>query len=113
MMSELSKLARDTANRNRAARWPEDLDSAEDILEELADEIERLQAIIDKLPKTADGVPVVPGMRLWSSYNNGRDVTGFSTCDGRLVEIIFKDGFDRCTWAHYSTREAVQKAREA
>ncbi len=27
--------------------------------------IERLQAIIDKLPKTADGVPVVPGMILF------------------------------------------------
>jgi hypothetical protein len=27
---------------------------------------EELQAIVDKLPKTADGVPVVPGMRLWS-----------------------------------------------
>lgn len=30
-------------------------------------EIKRLQAIVDKLPKTADGVPVVPGMVLYSS----------------------------------------------
>jgi len=28
-------------------------------------EVEQLQAIIDKLPKTADGVPMVPGMRVW------------------------------------------------
>ena len=30
-------------------------------------EINSLQAIVDKLPKTADGVPVVPGMVLYSS----------------------------------------------
>ena len=28
-------------------------------------EVERLQAIVDKLPTTADGVPVVPGMMLY------------------------------------------------
>ena len=33
--------------------------------EEVLAEIERLKAIVDKLPKTADGVPVVPGMRVW------------------------------------------------
>lgn len=30
-------------------------------LEWAADEIERLRCIVDKLPKTEDGVPVVPG----------------------------------------------------
>jgi len=28
-------------------------------------EIEKLQAIVARLPKTADGVPVVPGMDVW------------------------------------------------
>lgn len=28
-------------------------------------ELERLQAIVDQLPKTIDGVPVLPGMVLW------------------------------------------------
>ena len=32
-------------------------------LRSAADEIERLQAIVDKLPVTADGVPVVPGAK--------------------------------------------------
>jgi len=32
---------------------------------EQADEIERLRAIVAKLPKTKDGVPVVPGMMVW------------------------------------------------
>ena len=31
----------------------------------LEGERERLQAIVDKLPKTADGVPAVPGMRVF------------------------------------------------
>ena len=31
----------------------------------LRNQLARLQAIVDKLPKTADGVPVVPGMRLY------------------------------------------------
>jgi hypothetical protein len=26
---------------------------------------DELQAIVDKLPKTADGVPITPGMKLW------------------------------------------------
>ena len=29
---------------------------------------ERLRAIVDKLPKTADGVPVVPGMRTFDIF---------------------------------------------
>ena len=28
-------------------------------------ELKRLRAIVDNLPKTADGVPVTPGMTLW------------------------------------------------
>ena len=38
------------------------------LLSDAADEIERLQAIIDKLPKTADGVPIVPGMIAWCHH---------------------------------------------
>lgn len=32
---------------------------------ELEQKVERLRGVVDKLPKTADGVPIVPGMRLW------------------------------------------------
>ena len=75
-------------------------------------EIERLRAIVDRLPTTADGVPVVPGMRLWTSYNSGRDVSGFEVnSDGNLTCLHFRDGgFDRCVWAHYSSREAADAA---
>ena len=75
-------------------------------------EIERLRAIVDRLPTTADGVPVMPGMRLWTSYNSGRDVSGFEVnSDGNLTCLHFRDGgFDRCVWAHYSSREAADAA---
>ena len=33
--------------------------------EQLIDEIDRLRAIVDKLPKTADGVAMVPGDAIW------------------------------------------------
>lgn len=38
--------------------WP--MPRVGDELREAADEIERLQAIVERLPKTADGMPVVP-----------------------------------------------------
>jgi len=42
-----------------------DLDLAKTEIAGQDREIKRLQAIVDKLPKTSDGVPVVPGMMLW------------------------------------------------
>jgi len=44
---------------------------ATDRLAAAAVEIERLRAIVDKLPKTEDGVPVVPGLREAAGGNNG------------------------------------------
>lgn len=40
----------------------------------LRKEIDRLQAIVALLPKTADGVPITPGMRLW--YSNAAGEVG-------------------------------------
>lgn len=69
-----------------------------------------LKAIVDKLPKTADAVPIVPGMRLYAPYNNGRTNTGFQLHNGQLTCLYFDDGFDRCVWSQYSTREAAEAA---
>jgi hypothetical protein len=41
------------------------LDSDHDSPNEVREAIERLQGIVDKLPKTMDGVLVMPGMTLW------------------------------------------------
>ena len=88
----------------------------------LAEEVERLRA---KLPKTADGVPVVPGMTLWHPPSDDLDIDG----------TIFHSPACRCwagpvhpwlihcgTGAHshagpvdvreyYSTREAAEAAK--
>lgn len=40
------------------------------ILLEAADALMRLKMIVDHLPETADGVPIVPGMMLWN--HNGQ-----------------------------------------
>ncbi len=46
----------------QAAEWT---NKPHRLVYDLCGEIERLQATVAKLPKTADGVPVVPGMKLW------------------------------------------------
>ncbi len=72
-------------------------------LQGAADELERLQGIVDKLPKTADGVPVVPGARVWQTpadwYGVHISMNAGSYC-GTLPE-----------WNEvYSTREAAKAA---
>ena len=81
-------------------------------------EIRELRAIVDKLPVTADGVPVVPGedtVWRWSS------ILGWVECqietsepeDGGweyvLCTSLIGGGVDSC----YSTREAAEAAKEA
>ena len=85
--------------------------------------VERLQAIVDRLPKTKDGVYVVPGEdTVWAC--------GFFGATGRLVpcaeareyeislydlgpenelEYVMSDQVGKC----YSTRAAAEAAREA
>lgn len=58
-------------------------------------EVERLQAIVDKLPKTADGVPVVPGMVVWKS-----------NCEPTNVGMLLGTWVCQC----YSTHEAAEAA---
>ena len=68
------------------------------------DELERLRAIVDKLPKTADGVPVVPGLdNVW--VKNGPNVRpSESMTTWRLLQV-------RRSYC-YSTREAAEAAKQ-
>lgn len=78
-------------------------------------EIEWLQAIVDKLLTTADGVPVLPGMNLWAVDLDGGVYQW-------LVEVVSTDGRLRGVFHHvsnecdasrcYSTREAAEEAKE-
>jgi hypothetical protein len=68
-------------------------------------EIERLRAIVDRLPKTKDGVPIIPCVdSVWHP-----DFTGSGTAKecGRAYWACYMRKIDEC----YSTREAAEAAR--
>ena len=50
--------------------------------------IDRLRSIVNQLPKTADGVPIIPGMTLWATweYLFGRIATRSFCCE--FIESI-------------------------
>jgi len=92
------------------------------LLTAAADLIERQQRVIDALPTTADGVPVVPGMTLYEVFHwNGKAqsephelprITGFSVDgDGQISSVMFTNGFSSALGWLYSTRAAAEKAR--
>jgi len=87
-------------------------------IRDAAAELERLEAIVAKLPVTADGVPVVPGERFWAEVPEGRprneyliiksdpigiDCPRFHRPAGSIAII-----HEEC----YSTRKAAEEARE-
>jgi len=73
------------------------------LLKQAAAEIERLQAIVDELPKTADGVPVVPGMAVYRRDIGQAHVSVFS-----MGEVHFSGGPTTHVDSCYSTREAAE-----
>ena len=81
---------------------------------QLVAKIERLQAIVDTLPKTADGVPIHPGMTLFDKDGfSDTKVTGFQvSVSGELLCLYSPNGFDAICSGYYSTREAAEKASE-
>jgi len=85
--------------------------------DEAADEIERLQSLVDRLPKTADGVPVRPGDQIW--FHKGIDTAVIrKVVDGGeygdIVEIVDAEGLhslvalDACYSAREATKAEVQ-----
>ena len=73
-----------------------------------------LQATVDKLPKTADGVPVMPGMAVWINSPCVRKyvVLGIKH-NQELVELNCNLGSVLRSDKLYSTREAAEEARAA
>ena len=75
-------------------------DAIADAVDAVIGEIERLQIIVDKLPTTADGVPIVPGQRVY--FRCG-------TCDGAVESMIpINSVSDHMSKTFYSTREAAE-----
>ncbi len=73
-------------------------------------EIERLQAIVDTLPKTADGVVIVPGATVWQVETSNAGRTWQITDRQTDPDIWPFSGW--CKGRCYSTREAAEKAPE-
>lgn len=100
----LAELPAEEANTLR--EWLIEMDQGRRTIASLKIEVEQLRAIVDKLPKTADGVPVVPGPRtLWewcSLRSEAREV--------RPVNPAYQnEGIDFS--GYYSTREAAEAAK--
>ena len=55
-------------------------------------EVERLQAIVDKLLKTADGVPVVLKMVLWILTNDAPFANSGEPWPIQVVSLVLDDG---------------------
>lgn len=82
-----------------------------------AGEIERLQAKLDKLPKTADGVVVVPGMELRHPHDSCDKGDGWHIWIPQDVLDMALSGDDEISYGIpvsdcYSTREAALAAKE-
>jgi len=88
-------------------------------IERLTAELAEIQAVVDKLPKTADGAAVAPNVEVWypSPHDDGvykiRNVLKRGACympktGGSQVNIQYVD-ISQC----YSTREAADDAYKA
>ena len=66
---------------------------------------EELLKVVKKLPLTADGVPIVPGMKLWSVASWGDGVVSEKNFD--FISPDARRGF-KSNW--YSTKRAASAA---
>ena len=85
--------------------WDNPITAKDDCLN-AAKELERLHAIVGKLPKTADGVPVTADMTLWYVNPNGVVPTTSFTFDD-ICECLIDGNGPKL----YSTREAAEAAK--
>ena len=108
--------------RNMRIRVLEQLQTANvtmrDQNKRLNDEIARLQAIVERLPKTRDGVPVVPGSsRVWRINKHGESEESVNWIGwGATFMSDSNDSPYWPTWSPdkcYSTREAAEAAMAA
>lgn len=89
----------------------------------LANKLTSLSAIVEKLPKTADGVPIVPGMYVYCAFRTGTIDGRVAGADLRRVRVqyghpiditdggnVMADESDPYTTALYSTRALAESA---
>jgi hypothetical protein len=92
-------------------------------LSRLRSDLAAARGVIERLPKTADGVPVVPGMNLWTATyraDNGPWACGVLAINHEshnAYELVVRDADGNedeveAGWC-YSTREAAEQAAKA
>lgn len=83
-------------------------------MQSAADELDRLHAIVSRLPVTADGVPVVPGMELYG-WNDDDKVVYATAAHIAAWADDSEASHWREPWSHfYSTKsKAAESARAA
>ena len=81
------------------------------LLRTLAAEVDRLEAVVARLPKTADGVPLVDGDRVW--VPDGTEYIYSHPIDTDLLYYRTECGVGLFASACYSTRDAALDAKEA
>jgi hypothetical protein len=108
-----------------ARKWPGIRFEATAAATVLADEVERLRAIVDRLPKTADGVPLFPGDTVYYEKNPSNDtivaftVAPYSEWNTDVWGVqnqsraVSKKGGGWPAAMCYSTRKAAEAAKEA
>jgi hypothetical protein len=79
----------------------------------LAVENERLREKVDKLPRTADGVPIVPGMKVFYPLDGKRRGEVLEQVVNESLSLSHRDAEIIVTgYCWYSTREKALAARE-
>jgi hypothetical protein len=74
-----------------------------------ADLLEQQQAVLDRLPKTADGVPVVPGDVVYHPCGSYALLPG---CVGQGALLTLYNGCDVVLGGCYSSKAAAREAAE-
>lgn len=79
-----------------------------DELAAIARERDELRAVVEKLRKSEDGVPITDGMVLWGVYT-GHENDQFREGSGTVKSWKFEPRYSQ--WAKYSTRVAAEAAK--
>lgn len=98
---------------------------APQVVKLLLADLDAARGAVSALPKTADGVPIVPGMILWRVFDYGGGdtyrpsephkmdpIAGFKVVDGAVRELTWRDGWSSVAGdLLYSTHEAALAAK--
>lgn len=101
----------EVVNLEQQAKLEQSYVAIRDLCEMQRKTIDRLQEIVDRLPKTADGVPITPWMPVWIICSSGIASVRISWVSADQSRVGTNSGWSAKPSDCYSTREAAEKAR--